>query len=197
MPDPPPPRLVPELPLPPYSYVTGRFPHPLSDPAGHSFGQSPAKPAAIDPARWRDSRDYCHAVDLFNHGFYWESHEVWEGLWHAAGRRGVEADFLKGLIKLAAAGVKAREGRLDGVQRHAVRAGQLFAATRGQLAAADARFLGLDLDALVAIAGRLAEQPGLPPGSGARSSACSTWCCGRSEGGNSEFGRVRSRIESP
>ena len=147
------PRLVPDLPLPPYSYVTGKFPHPLSDPAGHSYGQSPEKPAAIDPACWRDSRAYCHGVDLFNHGFYWEAHEVWEGLWHASGRRGAVADFLKGLIKLAAAGVKAREGRLAGVHSHALRARELFAATRPHSAGADARFLGLDLAELVSMPG--------------------------------------------
>ncbi|MET2831203.1 DUF309 domain-containing protein [Mesorhizobium shangrilense] len=22
--------------------------------------------------------------DLFNHGYYWEAHEAWEPLWHAA-----------------------------------------------------------------------------------------------------------------
>ncbi len=33
-----------------------------------------------------------NGVDLFNHGYYWESHEEWESLWHAAGRRGVVAD---------------------------------------------------------------------------------------------------------
>ncbi|TGQ49534.1 DUF309 domain-containing protein, partial [Mesorhizobium sp. M1C.F.Ca.ET.210.01.1.1] len=23
-------------------------------------------------------------IDLFNHGYYWEAHEAWEPLWHAA-----------------------------------------------------------------------------------------------------------------
>src|SRR4051794_23916492 len=31
-------RLLPDEPLPPYSFVPGRFPHPVRDPAGHSFG---------------------------------------------------------------------------------------------------------------------------------------------------------------
>ena len=132
--------LVPDEPLPAYSYVTGRFPHPLSDPAGHSFGRPVERPAAIDPARWRDSRAFCHAVDLFNYGFYWESHEVWEGLWHAAGRQGPIADFLKGLIKLAAAGVKAREGRLAGLHRHARRAWELFVQAQSHLNADDKPF---------------------------------------------------------
>ena len=35
-------RLVSDEPLPPYSYVTGRFPHPTRDPSGHSFGHAAA-----------------------------------------------------------------------------------------------------------------------------------------------------------
>ena len=34
-----------------------------------------------------------------------KSHVAWESLWMACGRKGAVADFLKGLIKLAAAGV--------------------------------------------------------------------------------------------
>ena len=161
------PRFAPDEPLPPYSYVTGKFPHPLSDPAGHSFGRPPEKPAAIDPARWHDSRVFCHAIDLFNHGFYWESHEVWEGLWHAAGRQGRVADFLKGLIKLAAAGVKAREGRLAGLHRHAQRAAELFTLTQSHLDKGNTRFLGLNVGDLIAVAERLAVQPALATSTGA------------------------------
>jgi predicted metal-dependent hydrolase len=157
-------RLAPEVTLPPYSYVTGKFPHPFSDPAGHSFGRPPDKPAAVDPACWRDSREFCHGVDLFNQGFYWEAHEVWEGLWHAAGRRGPLADLFKGLIKLAAAGVKAREGRLAGLQRHARRAGDLFAAARSH---SGGRLMGLDIDELMAAAEQLARQQAVAPDTGA------------------------------
>jgi uncharacterized protein len=152
-----PPRLVPDEQFPPYSYVTGRFPHPLGDPAGHSYGQPVQQPAAIEPANWRDSRAWLRAIDLFNHGFYWEAHEVWEGLWHAAGRRGPIADVLKGLIKLAAAGVKAREGRPLGTVRHALRALELFqtaADTYGP-----GRFLGLDIGQLMDFARELSEHP--------------------------------------
>ena len=34
-------RLVPNEPFPAYSYVTGRYPHPTRDQAGHSFGVAP------------------------------------------------------------------------------------------------------------------------------------------------------------
>jgi hypothetical protein len=113
-------------PFPPYSYVPGQSPHPVSDPAGHMFGQEMPKPPPLDPANWRASETYLYSIDLFNHGYYWEAHETWESLWHAAGRKGVVADFLKGLIKLAAAGVKMREGNVDGVRRHMKRADELL-----------------------------------------------------------------------
>ena len=120
-----PPRFTPDVPLPPYTFVPGRAPHPVSDPAGHSFGAKPERPAAPDPARWRECRAYLRGLDLFNHGYYWEAHEVWEGLWHACGQTGPIAAFLQGLIKLAAAGVKVREGVPEGVRSHADRAAEL------------------------------------------------------------------------
>jgi len=120
------PRFVSDVPLPPYSYVPGRFPHPISDPAGHMFGRPPEPPLAPDPEYWRESRAYLYGVDLFNFGYYWEAHEVWEGLWRACGRTGPTADFFRGLIKLAAAGVKVRQGVPAGVASHAARAAAAF-----------------------------------------------------------------------
>src|SRR6516162_1991742 len=103
------PRLVPEKPFPAYSFVPGQFPHPISDPEGHSYGIRHDAVASVDPENWSASRDYLFGIDLFNHGYYWEAHETWEGLWHAAGRQGPTGDLLKGLIALAAAGVKVRQ----------------------------------------------------------------------------------------
>jgi hypothetical protein len=69
---------------------------------------------------------WLYAVDLFNGGWYWEAHEVWEGFWHALGRATPEAQFVQGLIHLAAAAVKTREGKPAGVARHTQRAGELL-----------------------------------------------------------------------
>jgi hypothetical protein len=142
-------RLVPDLPLPPYSYVPGRFPHPVSDPSGHRFGEPAEKPPPLDPDYWEESRAYLYGIDLFNHGYYWEAHEAWEGLWHACGRLGPVADFLKGLIKLAAAGVKVREGKPHGVASHAARAQEIFWQTQQRLGGREARYLGLPTDELI------------------------------------------------
>jgi predicted metal-dependent hydrolase len=100
-------------------------------------------------------------VELFNAGYYWEAHEVWEAVWHACGRHGPTADVLKALIKLAAAGVKVREGQEHGVRTHAGRAAGLFAAASRQ---AGRRQLGLDLDEWTERALQLAADPPRDPG---------------------------------
>ncbi|MDB5341051.1 MAG: hypothetical protein JWN70_6670 [Planctomycetaceae bacterium] len=119
--------------LPAYTHIPGITPHPLGDPRGHSFGH--VHPACPTPD-WQglpDNRLFQHGRRLFNAGYYWEAHEAWEGVWIAAGRSGLVADFVKGLIKLAAAGVKVREGSAVGAQRHLARAEELFLLTVSRL----------------------------------------------------------------
>mgnify|MGYP003677743888 CR=1 FL=1 len=99
-------------------------PHPVSGVGGHRYehgGEDGQDPHSI-------YRLHCLAIDLVNHGYYWESHEAWEMIWIAAPATTTRACFLKGLIKLAAAGVKARQGSATGVRRHAARAAALFIA---------------------------------------------------------------------
>lgn len=147
------PVLVPTQPMPPYSYVPGKFPHPIRDPEGHSFGERAQELIGFDPDRWRACEAYLRGIDLFNYGYYWESHEAWEAVWNAAGREGTIADFLKGLIKLAAACVKAREGSAIGVARHATRGGRLFATVQ----ATSPQLMGLSLVKLKDFAQQLAD----------------------------------------
>ncbi|MEO8494801.1 MAG: DUF309 domain-containing protein [Planctomycetota bacterium] len=148
------PVLLPGEPMPAYSYVSGKFPHPIGDPLGHRFGKAAEKVLDFDPERWRDCPPYLRGIDLFNHGFYWESHESWEAVWHAAGREGTVADFIKGLIKLAAACVKAREGSAIGVARHATRGDKLFCYTQAK-SGIEATLMGLSLCELREFAQRL------------------------------------------
>jgi hypothetical protein len=153
--------------LPPYSYVPGGpWPHPRRDPRGHSYqDQSNDR---CDPECDRDAyieRWLGRGVTLFDAGYYWEAHEAWENAWHALGRRGPGADLVRGLIKLAAAGVKVRECQPHGIRTHADRAAGLFAQARA--AAGATRLLGFDLSWLEACARRLANEPPPDPGSGA------------------------------
>lgn len=152
----PPTRLTAD-PFPPYAFVPGRRPHPVSHPEGHSHGRTSSLPPALDPGRWWDSPAYLWGCDLFNHGYYWEAHESWEGLWIAAGRKGPIARFLQGLIHLAAAGVKVREGKAAGVRSHAERAGAAFAEV--EQAAGTNVICGLDLRWLRSRAEEIAALP--------------------------------------
>ena len=149
--------LLPDEPLPAYAHVPGHTPHPLSNPAGHSYG-SAVDISPLDPPCWKKNRTYLRGLDLFNHGYYWEAHEAWEGLWKAA-EPGATRDFLKGLIQLAVAGVKRMQGLPDGVRIHARRAAELWSSVD------EKQYLGFEVPALVALAERIARDgwPGVAP----------------------------------
>ena len=153
------PRFAPDKPLPPYAYVPGRFPHPVRDPEGHSFGTVPEAVPVPEPQRWQTCELYLHGIDLFNHGYYWEAHEAWEPLWVACGRAGLVGQFLEGLIKLAAAGVKLRQGRPIGIERHARNAAGLFKRVAARLDAPDGRLMGLRPRDLASFAAALSHVP--------------------------------------
>lgn len=115
------PRLLPLRDFPLYAYLPGRMPHPVRDPAGHSYQ---VEPVPVLPTL--DSDEFAWGTDLFNHGYYWEAHEAWEGIWQVAERGSALRALLKGLILLSAAGVKIREGKRAPAMRHAGRAAGLF-----------------------------------------------------------------------
>ena len=147
-----PPRYALATQLPPYAYVPGHdLPHPVNDPSGHSHDAqaqdeaqgTPKPPPALahlstDPASRRRvlaatlaaDPQWLYALDLFNNGYGWEAHESWEGFWNALGRTTPEARFVQGLIHLAAAAVKIREGVPAGVVRHTQRARELLGSSR-------------------------------------------------------------------
>jgi predicted metal-dependent hydrolase len=117
------PRWLPQKSLPPYAYLPGKNPHPVRDPTGHSYHVEPI-PVAAEASPSSDA--FLWGLDLFNHGYYWEAHEAWEGLWQVADRDGPLRMLFKGLILLSAAGVKIRERKKAAAQRHAKRAAALF-----------------------------------------------------------------------
>jgi uncharacterized protein len=166
------PRYAPAITLPPYSYVPGHeLPHPVNNPAGHLYAvrdsahEPPISAAVLAylptvlhsrrralAATLADNSRWLYAIDLYNEGFYWESHEVWESFWNALGRTTPEALFVQGLIHLAAAAVKIREGKSAGVARHSKRARELL----GDLGAADVGgTLGLAPESISAVATEL------------------------------------------
>lgn len=152
--------------LPPYTYIPGVTPHPINDPQGHSFGVTHPECA---PPTWQalpTCELFQRGLQLFNAGYYWEAHEAWEGVWIAAGRTGLVADFVKGLIKLAAAGVKLREGSSGGAERHLRRSEELLVLTKSRLSTALSPPLGCDIEQPVELVKGLRQgMPAIPPGS--------------------------------
>ena len=118
------------------------------------------------------------AVDHFNAGDFFESHEFWEDMWHEEAPR--ERDFVQGLIQVAAGLVHFQRGNLRGAitltergvarlerypQRHrGVQSGQLAAdakrtlgefrlAQSGQLKAQAVRLPRVEYDAAGYVSG--------------------------------------------
>src|ERR1700684_2736261 len=116
-------RWLPQKSFPPYADLPGRNPHPVRDPTGHSYHVGPL-PVATEASLSSDA--FLWGLDLFNHGYYWEAHEAWEGLWQVADRDDPLRMLFKGLILLSAAGVKIRERKNAAAARHAKRAAALF-----------------------------------------------------------------------
>jgi len=114
----PPPRYLPDRPFPAYAFLPGRDAHPTRDPLGHSYTSEAEPPAEyFDAQEWAENEDYLFGVDLYNHGYLWEAHEAWEGLWHQAKHDANQAEMLQGLIQCSAAALKVPMQQPKGLAR--------------------------------------------------------------------------------
>lgn len=149
-------RLLPTADLPDYTYVPGtESPHPIRDPNGHSHGRKGRNSKSLTPANWSENRNYLLAIDYFNFGYYWEAHDEFDRLLRASDAESLAGRFLKGLVKMAAAGLKVRERSIHGVRRHAASAGEVFADVAAEVG--DDRFCGLEFTTLQFAADRAAQ----------------------------------------
>lgn len=145
-------RYAPERAFPRYAYLPGRDPHPTRDPAGHSHGLAEDPVEAPDPDDPAASEDYLYGIDLYNHGYHWEAHEVWEGLWHASADT-VQRQHLQALIQAAAAGVQHRLGHDRGRGRLARRASERLRTVERE---AGRRYMGIQVSQLATDLARFA-----------------------------------------
>jgi hypothetical protein len=139
------PRLQPSWPLPDYVFIPGKHPHPKKV-GGHMEGQKDPEADPIDLKHPQKCEFLRYGLDLYNHGYFWESHVYFESLWNAHHRTGSVADFLKGLIKMGAAGVKLAIEQKTSAIGHFDRARELFVAVK---ASEGEQFLGFDLTTLI------------------------------------------------
>ena len=131
-----------DRPLPDYRHLPGKTPHPTRDPEGHSYDRPEPDLPDLNHENWRKSEEYLYGIDLFNEGYWWECHEVLEGLWHASGVGSEAGHVLQAVIQCAAAHLKAAGDCPRGAMRlheHSLRHAQWSGDRR----------LGLDLDEMV------------------------------------------------
>ena len=93
---------------------------------GHSYGVPEVEPQALQSDFPFESQEFLFSLDLYNFGFFWESHVGFEALWNRDGRKGFISDFLKALIKLGASGIKARLNFKEAAEGHLERGYELF-----------------------------------------------------------------------
>lgn len=111
-----PPRYT-QRPFPPFRYIPGRSPHPRTAPTKNARLVTQDALPGFSPDDWYTCEPYLYGIDLFNHGYWWEAHEVFETVWLAAGQGStVCGRFVQGLIQLAAAQLKRFIGELRGAQ---------------------------------------------------------------------------------
>jgi predicted metal-dependent hydrolase len=58
-----------------------------------------------------------YGIDLYNYAYWWECHEIFEGLWHAAGHNTEQGNFFQALIQFAAANLKRFLGNEQAAQK--------------------------------------------------------------------------------
>jgi hypothetical protein len=127
--------------LPKYRFVPGLHPHPIRDPNGHSHRavRAPIHPFWT-PDQWKSLEAYLRGVDLFNRFYFWEAHEVWEGLWKSHPTQTDPARFIQGLINTAASLLKLHMQEIPSSQK-------LWRAATDQLTPfRDQRWMGMEAD---------------------------------------------------
>ena len=115
-----PPRYT-SLSFPSYRHYPKLTPHPTRDPRGHSYGKE-ERFEKLTFQNWKENEAYLYGIDLYNHSFWWEAHEFWEGLWQLAEKQELIGRFLQGLIQLSAALLKILQSSIKAVRSLSVKA---------------------------------------------------------------------------
>ncbi|MBI4243422.1 MAG: DUF309 domain-containing protein [Planctomycetes bacterium] len=140
--------------FPNYRYVPGLNPHPKRDQNGHSYGITEVKPTYYPPDQWRKNITYLFGIDLFNYAYWWECHEVIEGLWHLVEPGSVEGQFLQAIIQLAAANLNKHRGLVSGANMLARESCQRLEFVSNSTQHLKSIFMGVDVSELLVQAKR-------------------------------------------
>lgn len=103
-----PPAAIAALPLPARPFVPGRGPRPEE---GLFIAIADRAPGRTDTASWQANEAWLYGFRLYEEGFFWEAHEVWEPVWMGSAPNSAERHLAQGLIQLANACLKLNMGR--------------------------------------------------------------------------------------
>ena len=96
---------------------------------------------------WRTHDWFLHGCDLFDHRYLWESHEVWEEIWHAVPKGDPDRERIQLLIQAAACALKVHMGSERAARRLLERCRQRLERFEPQMV--DGQRLLVDLEAFV------------------------------------------------
>jgi len=99
----------------------------------------------VNPDNWRQTVDYRYGWSLFEAGFFWEAHEIWETVWLACAPNSRERLFIQALIQLANARLKRKMKRDHASARLVEESDRLLAETIRADNKETSLFMGVDL----------------------------------------------------
>ena len=104
-----------KYPFPKRKYIPGKSIHPRKAPDLYPIPELPQCILTNANDNWLKCERYLYAIDLFNFGYWWEAHEVLEGVWMQSGRKTELALFIQSIIQISAALLKDSQGQGLGV----------------------------------------------------------------------------------
>jgi len=106
---------------------------------------------------WTNSKLYLYSIDLFNHQYWWETHEVLEKLWIETTEEPKLHNFLQGLILISAALLKKCEDS-------PIPAIKLYKKSIDKINIGQKNYLGINVESFIkSVESYLLEQCNMPP----------------------------------
>ncbi|MBN2757637.1 MAG: DUF309 domain-containing protein [Bacteroidales bacterium] len=103
--------------LPYWRYIPKYEQHPDKTPNRIHIPLLPESTLKFSEKTWQKSERYLYAIDLFNHKYYWEVHEVLEKIWLENNKNSKCSIFIQGIIQLSVALLKEIEDNKVGFNR--------------------------------------------------------------------------------
>lgn len=113
----------------------------------YTDGSAPQPPRWGPELPWAEDPEWCHALDLLDHHYWWEAHEVLEGMWGQLPSPSPLRALCQGLIQACAFRIKRHLGHSRGARTLAGRAA--IRLRQAQTGLGSAHIRGVDVPGLL------------------------------------------------